>query len=472
MNSHKKHLEYIKTKVPLPDDNAASNLSISQKLMLLLILLVLLLAFQSQKEFIHFYRLFYYVTTVLYLVICTHKLILIIAGNLKKTEIKVSDIELSNTKTWPLYTILLPVYKETAIFSQLYKAIENIDYPRKKLDILLLIEEDDNEFKDFLKGENLPEWWRIIEIPDFKPKTKGKALNYGLLKASGEYLVIYDAEDIPEKNQLKKAALAFRKIPGNVACLQSKLNYYNPYQNIITKWFTAEYSSWFDLYLPGIDAIKAPMPLGGTSNHFKTEKLLELKGWDPFNVTEDCDLGIRIFKAGYTTRVLDTTTWEEANSELGNWLKQRSRWVKGYIQTYFVNMRNPLKLIKKIGIVNFFHFNVIVGGNFFVLCFNPVAWLMIIIWLLRHDKFMVSDKFLLFSTLVLLAGNFFFILVNVWGVIKRKWYKLAFIALLSPIYWFLMSMGAWKGFSQYIRRPHFWEKTEHALFKNYHSQNP
>lgn len=454
--------------IPLPHDNASSNLSLFQKIVILAAFILLSAFFRKQPNCAIY--CFYYAVTFLYLAVCSHKLILIIAGNFKKAEIKVYENELANIKSWPLYTILLPVYKETAIFDQLCNAIENIYYPKNRLEILLLVEEDDTEFKKLLEGKKLNPWWKIIEIPDSRPKTKGKALNYGLLEAKGKYLVIYDAEDIPEKNQLKKAVAAFQKTREDVVCLQSKLNYYNPYQNILTKWFAAEYSSWFDLYLPGIDAIKAPMPLGGTSNHFKTEKLLELKGWDPFNVTEDCDLGIRIFKAHYATRVLDTTTWEEANSVLANWLKQRSRWVKGYIQTYFVNMRNPFSLIKKVGALNFLHFNIIVGGNVFVLCFNPVAWIMIAIWALKPDKFIMDGKFLLFSTIALLAGNLFFVLINVWGVIRRRWYALIYVALLSPVYWFFMSLGAWKGLIQYLRKPHFWEKTEHALFKNYHNR--
>ncbi len=465
------NLMYIRERIPLPENNAASNLSLSQKLSMGLLVLLIILALRSASNPFQAYIHFSYGVSVLYLIICSHKLFLILAGSLRKSEIGITEIEISSNKTWPRYTLLLPVYRETEIFPQLYKAVENMDYPRENMEILLLVEEDDEEFKRYLASTRLPEWWKVVEIPDFKPKTKGKALNYGLLQASGKYLVIYDAEDIPEKNQLKKAAIAFSRIPEDVACLQSKLNYYNPYQNILTRWFTAEYSSWFDLYLPGIDAVNAPMPLGGTSNHFRTSKLLELKGWDPFNVTEDCDLGIRIFRAGYTTRVLDTTTWEEANSLLDNWLKQRSRWVKGYIQTYFVNMRNPLELLKSTGPVNFLHFNIIVGGNFFVLCFNPLAWLMIIVWLAMPGKFSGSDTFLLTSAIILLAGNLFFMLINVWGVVKRKWYKLTMAAMMSPAYWFLMSMGAWKGLIQYLRKPHFWEKTRHALFKNYHNQS-
>ncbi|MCM8786068.1 MAG: glycosyltransferase [Candidatus Omnitrophica bacterium] len=383
---------------------------------------------------------------------------------MKSKEIKVSEIEIMSNREWPIYTILLPIYKEKEIFNQLYIAIENIDYPKDKLDVILLIEEDDLEIKEYLKDCKLPCHWRIIEIPDLKPKTKGKALNFGLNQAKGVYLVIYDAEDIPERDQLKKAVIGFRKVSDNVVCLQSKLNYYNPNQNFLTKWFTAEYSSWFDIYLPGIDSIEAPIPLGGTSNHFKTDVLKELGGWDPFNVTEDCDLGIRIFKNGYRTKILDTTTWEEANSRLNNWIKQRSRWVKGYIQTYFVHLRNPFKLLKQIGFKDFIHFNLIVGGNFFVLCFNPIAWVFLLIWIFSPQKIYFPNLFFMLITPVLLLGNIIFVVINIVGVLKRKWYKLVFSALLSPFYWILMSIGALKGFFQFFRRPHYWEKTQHALF--------
>ncbi|MCS7181383.1 MAG: glycosyltransferase, partial [bacterium] len=407
---------------------------------------------------------FFYLFSTIYFIICIHKLFLVFRGLIKSKEIKVNEIEIISNRDWPLYTILLPIYKEKEIFNQLYMAMENIDYPKDKLDIILLIEEDDLEIKEYLKDYKLPFYWRIIEVPNFKPKTKGKALNFGLNEAKGEFLVIYDAEDIPEKDQLKKAVLGFRKVSKNVVCLQSKLNYYNPNQNILTKWFTAEYSSWFDLYLPGIDSLEAPIPLGGTSNHFKTDVLKKLKGWDPFNVTEDCDLGIRIFMNRYRTKVLDTTTWEEANSELSNWIKQRSRWVKGYIQTYFVHMRNPFKLIKKIGLKNFFHFNLIVGGNFFVLCFNPIAWIFLFIWLFSPNKIYFPNIYFLIVTPVLLLGNIIFVIINVLGVVKRKWYRLIIPTLIIPLYWVLMSIGALKGLFQFFRKPHYWEKTQHALF--------
>jgi len=451
----------INEKIPIPEENAKYGLSLLQKV--ILIFIFLFFAYTFWCNFTKKTYLPYYLISIAYLTTCFHKFFLILSGIIKSKEVKVSEIEIFSYQNWPLYTILLPIYKEKEIFPQLYNAIENLDYPKEKLEIILLIEKDDIEIQEYLQNLNLPDRWEKIIIPDFPPKTKGKALNYGLEKANGKYIVIYDAEDIPEKNQLKKAVIGFEKVNEKVVCLQAKLNYYNPYQNILTKWFTAEYSSWFDLYLPGIDKINAPIPLGGTSNHFRTEILKKLNGWDPFNVTEDCDLGIRIFKKGYRTKILDTTTWEEANSKLKNWIKQRSRWIKGYIQTYFIHMRNPFYLIKKIGIINFLNFNLIIGGNFFVLCFNPIAWAFLFSTI-SHKNFYFPNLFFKIVTPTLLFGNIFFIIINIFGSLKRKYYKLIIPSLFSPIYWFLMSIGAWKGVLQYFTKPHFWEKTEHGLF--------
>ncbi|HOL67435.1 MAG TPA: glycosyltransferase, partial [bacterium] len=339
----------------LPEETARTNLTLEQKLTLGLLCLLggqLVWRYCQTGSFWPHYLL-----SLIYAVICFHKFFLIFSGLLRRQEIVISEVEILSRYEWPFYTILLPLYREKEILPQLYRAMEKLDYPREKLEIILILEEDDSETQQALEQISLPPWWRLVIVPDQPPKTKGKALNYGLVQARGDFLVIYDAEDIPEPDQLKKAVLGFQRSPEQVVCLQAKLNYYNPYQNILTGWFTAEYSTWFDLYLPGISRVGAPIPLGGTSNHFRTAVLKQLRGWDPYNVTEDCDLGIRIFSAGYRTAVLDTTTWEEANSQLPNWIKQRSRWVKGYIQTYFVHMRHPWHLLRRLGLVNFLHFN-------------------------------------------------------------------------------------------------------------------
>ena len=181
-------------------------------------------------------------------------------------------------------------------------------------------------------------------VPDLHPRTKPKALNYALPLARGEYLVIYDAEDRPERDQLRKAIAAFQEGLPNLACLQAKLDLYNAGDNWLTRQFTIEYDALFDGLLPALDRLQLPIPLGGTSNHFRVSALKWLMAWDPFNVTEDADLGTRLARSRYRCRVLDSTTFEEAPPRLSSWFPQRTRWIKGYMQTWFVHMRQPARL--------------------------------------------------------------------------------------------------------------------------------
>ncbi len=448
-------------------DNARITLDFKQKLagLLLLVLCIFIAMYQGKNFFIaaNIIISIFYLTTILY------KFFLVFIGFVQKQEIIINQSEIENLSedTLPVYTILLPVFKEAEIIPQLISSISQIDYPRNKLDVQLLVEETDVTMKETLKKMKMPEHFKIVIIPDSQPRTKPKACNVGLGHAKGEYLVIYDAEDIPEPDQLKKSICAFRKInDSSVVCLQAKLNYYNPRQNILTRWFTSEYSMWFDLYLPGLDALEAPIPLGGTSNHFKTECLKKIGGWDSYNVAEDCDLGIRLFREGFRTRILDSTTWEEANSKFTNWMRQRSRWVKGYIQTWCVHMRRPVMLARKMGIINFFSFQLTVAGLFITLLFNPVYWFITAGWLLTAQNRVFPHLFYPSAdliTYVLLVSNGIFVFLNVMGCLKRSYRYLIPETLISPIYWVLISMGAWKGFLQIFTKPHFWEKTKHGF---------
>jgi hypothetical protein len=255
---------------------------------------------------------------------------------------------------WPPYTILCPLYREAGVVPQFVEAIQKLDYPIEKLQVFFLTEVDDIETRNAIRSLSLPSHFKIIIVPDGKPRTKPRACNFGLMQAEGDYVVIYDAEDIPDPLQLKKAVLTFANHGPNLACVQAKLNFYNPHQNILTRMFTLEYALWFDLILPGLQGMRFPLPLGGTSNHFRTTTLRALGGWDAFNVTEDCDLGLRLAHYKFVTQVLDSTTFEEANSQMKNWLRQRSRWIKGYMQTYLINMRNPLQYLRPSRFYEFF----------------------------------------------------------------------------------------------------------------------
>ncbi|MDO9457603.1 glycosyltransferase, partial [Nocardioides sp.] len=253
-------------------------------------------------------------------------------GTHLETDVTDEEIAALDERTLPVYTILVPLYKEAGIVPRLVRDINALDYPRTRLDVKLLCEEDDLETIDKIKSLALPPHFHLVVVPDSQPKTKPKACNYGLQLATGQFCVIFDAEDRPDPDQLKKALIAFRHVPANVVCVQAKLNHFNQDQNLLTSWFANEYSMHFELVLPAMGASESPIPLGGTSNHFKTHILRELGAWDPFNVTEDADLCIRLHREGYRTAMIDSTTLEEANSNVGNWIRQRSRWNKGYYQ--------------------------------------------------------------------------------------------------------------------------------------------
>ncbi|MGI8460350.1 MAG: glycosyltransferase [Solirubrobacterales bacterium] len=379
-----------------------------------------------------------------------------------------TDVAEINERTLPVYTILVPLYKEASVIPHLVASIQRLDYPPTKLDVKLLLEEDDLESIAAIESISLPPQFQALVVPHAHPKTKPKACNYGLPHARGEMVVIFDAEDEPEPDQLKKVVASLRNANDpKIICVQARLNYYNPNQNLLTRWFTTEYSMWFDLFLPGLDATNVPIPLGGTSNHFVREKLDELGGWDPFNVTEDADLGIRLYKHGYRVAVVDSTTYEEATSEVRNWVRQRSRWVKGYIQTWLVQMRHPIILMREIGLRRWLSFQLVVGGTFLVFLLNPVFWGLTSLWTLTEAGLLRE----IFPGVVYYAGgfalylgNFLFAYVTAAGSAYRGYNHLVKYALLIPLYWALMSVAAWKGLIQLIRKPFYWEKTEHGLY--------
>ena len=375
----------------------------------------------------------------------------------------------------PVYSILVPLYREAASLPHLLEGLRCLDYPREKLDVLLLLEEDDEETRQAARLAELPRYMRAIVTPNAEPKTKPKACNLGLALARGDYLVIYDAEDRPDPDKLKKAVLGFAACPPEVVCLQAKLNFYNQRQNLLTRWFTTDYSTWFDLLLPGLDRIGGPIPLGGTSNHFKVDALRSLLGWDPFNVTEDCELGVRLAQQGMKTRMLNSTTWEEACSRPGYWIRQRSRWVKGYVQTYLAHQRVPLRLLRSLGPLGALSFHVMVGGTFVSLLVNPIYWAMTAFWfsvqpLLGKDDAILRVLTGIFPTplvlcglLCLFVGNFVFLYGSVLATYKRGYFDLVKYCLGVPLYWVMGCVGAWKGFLQLFTRPSYWEKTRHGL---------
>jgi len=366
----------------------------------------------------------------------------------------------------PVYTILLPVFRETAVLRQLVAGIEGLDYPAALLDVKLLLEEDDTETRVAAEQIGLPPYFEILQIPDVGPRGKPRACNYGLFRAKGEFLVIFDAEDRPEPDQLRKSVAAFRHCAPEVVCHQAKLNYFNRSRNLLTRWFTSEYSVWFDQLLPGLQALDVAIPLGGTSNHFRTDRLRALGGWNPYNVTEDAELGIRIFLRGWKTSVLDTTTYEEATSQYRNWIRQRSRWVKGYMQTYLSCMRHPIRLARRMGAKAFLAFHLFFGANSLCLLINPLFWALIVVWFATHAGWIPSifpAPVFYLAFFGLLVGNGACMLSLVSGSVARRHYGDVKWAFLVPVYWLVMSVAAYKALGQLFHKPSYWEKTEHGI---------
>lgn len=411
--------------------------------------------------------LFVGVMTFMYFADLIYYFVLSVKSIREFPELQITEEEVNslNDAELPSYTVFCPLYKEWEVLPQFTDAMSKLDYPKDKLQVMLLLEEDDQETVENAKKMNLPDYFEIVVVPHSKPKTKPKACNYGLLYTKGEYCVIYDAEDVPDPDQLKKALLAFNKVSSQTICIQAKLNFYNTNQNLLTRLFTAEYSLWFDLVLSGLHSISAPIPLGGTSNHFKTKLLREIGGWDAFNVTEDCDLGMRISKKRYATAVLDSLTLEEANSDYMNWFKQRSRWIKGYIQTFIIHMRDP----HKFGLFHRLSFILIVGGKTFSLFANPFMWAITISYFVFRSvigetiESFYPAPVLYMGVISLIFGNFLYLYYYMIGCAKRgQWAVIPFVFLV-PIYWLAMSAAAWYALYKLITAPHHWYKTKHGL---------
>ncbi len=366
----------------------------------------------------------------------------------------------------PRYTILVPAYDEPEVVGDLLAAMSRLEYPPEKMQVLLLLEADDavtiaaaGEYRD-------SETITIVLVPPADPRTKPKACNYGLELATGDIITIYDAEDEPEPLQLRRTVAAFAKLPPEVVCVQSKLAYHNSHQNLLTGWFTAEYNLWFGYLLPGMMRSASPIPLGGTSNHLRREVLDEIGAWDPFNVTEDADLGLRIHALGYRTAVLDSTTLEEANSDPINWIRQRSRWYKGYLQTWLVHIRRPVEMWRSVGPRSFVRLTLILAGTPIIAVLNLVFWFITILWFLGQPAVVgaVFPWFVYFPALVaLIVGNGATLYMNLVSLREDDRADLIVPALTVPGFFAMMSVAAAKGVYQLIRNPSYWEKTFHGL---------
>ncbi len=373
----------------------------------------------------------------------------------------------------PLYTILCPLYREDRAVLGLARSLSALRYPKDKLDVRLIVEQGDRVTLAALAVVALPPFIRVETVPDATiVRSKPRALNAVLPRCADEgFLTIYDAEDRPEQNQLLVAYLTFQKSSPEVVCLQAKIRHYNWNQNILTRWFSAEYGVWYEYVLPALGFLKLPIPLGGNSNHFRVDFLKEGGGWDPYNVTEDANLGIQIARRGGKMRILqsptemiNSTTLEEATPFLGGWIRQRSRWIKGYLQTFLVHIRSPRALYRDLGFWGTITFLFLLAGTPFTHILNVLFAGLAVMWFAFKPEWInwfFPGPVTALHIVTLLIGNCMFIAMHVIASLREGKKSVALASLFIPLYWALMAVATVKSVWQLLFRPHYWEKTHH-----------
>jgi glycosyltransferase XagB len=368
----------------------------------------------------------------------------------------------------PVYTVLVPLFRETAVLNRLVHFLSLLDYPPEKLDIKIILEQNDRPMHAAVQSLNLPPWFNIIVVPAGHPQTKPRALNFAMQFARGALVTVYDGEDIPHSSQLRLAAAQFLQSENEVACLQASLDFYNPAENWLTRHFTSEYAALFRVVLPALAAYGLPLPLGGTSNHFRASALRVVGHWDAHNVTEDADLGIRLARHGFRCGILHSTTLEEANTELGNWTKQRRRWLKGYLQTWLVHTRHPLRVVHETGVAGFLVVQAITVGVFASALLHPLL-LATAIWNFLPEQLAAKTASLTGSMIsgaslvILIAGYVSAIATSRAGLKKIGVVRWSGVLATIPVYWLLISAAAWMALWDFVVAPFHWHKTRHGL---------
>ena len=369
----------------------------------------------------------------------------------------------------PHYTILVPLYREReTVLMKLLAGLRALDYPREKLEIKLVCEASDTATIETLRQLAPPPMMEIVVTPTSTPRTKPKACNYALGEARGEYVVIFDAEDTPAPDQLRRAVAQFQVCGPEVACLQAPLTYFNRPENLLTRLFAIEYSALFRLMLPALAALGLPIPLGGTSNHLRRAALLEVGGWDAFNVTEDADLGVRLHYFGYRTAMLASATREEAPITLRAWMKQRTRWIKGYLQTWLVYMRDGAALKARIGRPAYYGFQFFIGAPALTFLLAPVFWGICLLSLLGALPLSIPNWLWGVCAASFLGSVGLHWLYARAAIRLEDWDGMRLALVLYPFYWLLHSFAAARAVVQLLIAPHYWDKTTHGVSRFSH----
>ncbi|MEO3998071.1 glycosyltransferase [Mesorhizobium sp. CAU 1732] len=390
------------------------------------------------------------------------------------SPIRKRDLPQVDPAVLPTYSVLVALYRESAVVPELLVALGKLQWPRSKLEIKLVCEEDDHETLAALRAHALRPYVEIIEVPAGSPRTKPKALAYALPLCTGEFVTLFDAEDRPHPQQLLEAWQRFDAEDEDLACLQAPLVVTNGGSSEMSRMFAFEYAGLFRALLPWLASWNLMMPLGGTSNHFRRDALVKAGGWDPYNVTEDADLGLRLKRLGYRCGVLDLPTLEDAPETLKVWLPQRVRWFKGWAQTWLVHMRDPVALYRDLGFASFVVTQILVFGMLVSALLHPVFFLTIA-YIAVKMMFVgavgtLEVIMLALGSLNILCGYAAFIAIGALTLSLREKPWLATIIVRTPLHWLLLSLAAWMALWEMKQRPHHWNKTPHKPTRQFRRQ--
>ncbi|MBY5933025.1 glycosyltransferase [Tateyamaria omphalii] len=365
----------------------------------------------------------------------------------------------------PRVSVMVPLFKEERIAEALITRLSRLTYPKALLDVVLVLEAKDNVTRATLARTALPRWMRVIEVPDDGTiTTKPRALNYALDFCQGDIIGVWDAEDAPETDQIEKVVAKFAAAGPDVACLQGMLDYYNARHNWLARCFTIEYASWWRLVLPGVEQLGLVLPLGGTTLFFRRDILEELGGWDAHNVTEDADLGLRLARRGYRTELIRTVTYEEANCRAWPWVKQRSRWLKGYLITYCVHMRNPMALLRDLGFKRFCGVQAMFLATVSQFAALPVLWSF---WLpaagFSHPVIVTLGQAVIWPIAIFfIFAEILNLTIGMMAVSDRAHRHLVPWVLTLPLYFPLAALASYKALYEMVCAPFYWDKTQHG----------
>lgn len=383
--------------------------------------------------------------------------------------VKIATISPSLDRNKPIYSVMVALHDEAEVVPDLIASLKKLKWPRSKLEIKLVCEADDYKTVGAIRAQELDPRFEIILVPPSTPRTKPKALSYALGFTSGIFITLYDAEDRPHPEQLLEAFERFEAADDHLGCLQAPLKIANAQDNVISSMFHFEYAGLFYGLIPWLSRRKAPIMLGGTSNHFRRDALVDIGGWDPFNVTEDADIGIRLWRRGYHIDVLTRPTLEDAPLDLASWIPQRTRWFKGWMQTWLVHMKRPQNLFREASFSSLIIFNILLTGTIVSALLHPFVLAKAI-----YLSILSGGEYGTIWITAMTVIDWATVLISYVGFIAMCWVstdkplrrKISYRFIFTPFYWLGISSAAWRALVQLQTEPFKWEKTAHKRYKN------